>query len=501
MADLNALIAQGVQFQAPPNPFAQYAQMQQLQQGEQSNQLNQMKMQEYQRGVQEQNALRGVAGRVGFDPMNPADQAELYRTAPTLAQGIIEKAQLAQKTAGEVKNLSITGGHLQAQTDELAAKTLDQHLANFNKMYSPISAAANGPQGVIDYISAMYKNPILGSVASQMKPLNAALQENLAAYQNDPKTWVAAHSQLNGQSILDTLKGTSQVTNLGGASQQQTIDAFGRPVGPAVNAPITPVPSTAAALQSSGAAASQAATAAAREERMAKGPMGISLSPSQNDALFGENGAVTLGKINPNKINSRNAKMWADAFINNPNSDPVKVAQDVTTADKAIKDFGTGPQGVKVVAFNTAIDHLDTLSKLGDAMKNGDIRIFNTVANALGVQAGQPMATMYNQAAKIVGSEISKAVVPTAGTGKEREETANAFSAAMSPDQLQGADTVAKRLMGGQLASLEQQYKRTTKRSDFADQLLSPAAKAAYTAIRPAAPAQAASGAKFLGFE
>lgn len=58
MADLNALIAQGVQFKAPPDPFAQYAQMQQLQQGQQSNQLNQMKMQEYQRGVEEQNQLR-----------------------------------------------------------------------------------------------------------------------------------------------------------------------------------------------------------------------------------------------------------------------------------------------------------------------------------------------------------------------------------------------------------------------------------------------------------
>ena len=48
MADLNALIAQGYQFQAPPDPFANYARMQQLDQGEQANQLNRMKMQEYQ---------------------------------------------------------------------------------------------------------------------------------------------------------------------------------------------------------------------------------------------------------------------------------------------------------------------------------------------------------------------------------------------------------------------------------------------------------------------
>jgi hypothetical protein len=77
-----------------------------------------------------------------------------------------------------------------------------------------------------------------------------------------------------------------------------------------------------------------------------------------------------------------------------------------------------------------------------------------------------------------------------------------------------GADAVAKKLLGGQLASLEQQYKRTTKREDFAEQLLSPAGRKAYqssrSAMKPtdatpavAAPAAAAAsaGVKFLGFE
>lgn len=61
MADLNALIAQGAQFAAPPDPFAQYGKMQQLQQGETANQLNRMKMDEYQRSLQEQNAQIGRA--------------------------------------------------------------------------------------------------------------------------------------------------------------------------------------------------------------------------------------------------------------------------------------------------------------------------------------------------------------------------------------------------------------------------------------------------------
>jgi len=58
MADLNALIAQGYQFQPLPDPFAQYAKRQQLDLGEQTNQLNQMKMQEAQAAAVERNALR-----------------------------------------------------------------------------------------------------------------------------------------------------------------------------------------------------------------------------------------------------------------------------------------------------------------------------------------------------------------------------------------------------------------------------------------------------------
>jgi hypothetical protein len=206
--------------------------------------------------------------------------------------------------------------------------------------------------------------------------------------------------------------------------------------------------------------------------------------------------------------------MWADAFLRNPNADPVKIARDVETTTKAVKDFGTGPQGVKITAFNTAIDHLDTLYQLGEALKNKDMMALNAAANFFGVQTGQPATTMYNQAARIVGAEISKAIVPGVGTGREREETAKAFNAASSPDQLAGADVVAKQLLGGQLASLEQQYKRTTKREDFAEQPLSPAGRKAYqgsrSAMKPtdatpavAAPAAAAAsaGVKFLGFE
>lgn len=116
MADLNALIAQGAQFQAPTNPFAQYGQMQQLQQGQQQNQINQMKMQEMQRGVQEQEGIRNYLRQTpNFDPLNPEHQAGLLQVAPAIAPKLLESFLTAKKTGSEINAAGI-----KAATDKQA---------------------------------------------------------------------------------------------------------------------------------------------------------------------------------------------------------------------------------------------------------------------------------------------------------------------------------------------------------------------------------------------
>jgi hypothetical protein len=449
-------LAQGIQFAPPPDPFAQYGKMQQLQAGQTQNALAQYQLGAAQRADEvNTNFLRGIQS-AGTDE-GAIRQAYMSAGKNKEYQDFLKSQAEAAKLRGETANLELTGGEIKSRTatgllgNKLKIAQVAGSILRGVKDQATYDMAKQSlghlvPDAVTDYPAAF--DPAF--IASEMKA-GQTLTEGLAA---ENAARVAATGERNAA--------TSERVATTGERNAATSEG-------------------------------QLKVAQGRETRLAQGPIGTSLTPEQNDALFGENGAVALGKINPNRINGRNAKMWADAFVRNPNSDPVKVAQDVASADKAIKDFGTGPQGVKVTSFNTAIDHLDTLAKLGAAMQNGDVKAFNVISNTLGVQTGQPMATMYNQAAKIVGSEVSKAIVPGVGTGKEREETAKAFDAALSPDQLKGADVVAKKLLGGQLASLEQQYKRTTKREDFADQLLSPAAKAAYQAVRSSAtPAPAA---------
>ena len=137
-------LAQGYQFAAPQDPFAQYGKMQQLQQGQQANQLNQMKMAEYQRAAQETNALRQL------DRSSPDYVNQLYRINPT--QGLAY-----EKSVAESKNLALTGRKTEAEIANLGAtgkKTQsDIDAANLTKQLKTAEIAGSVLNGVTDQAS------------------------------------------------------------------------------------------------------------------------------------------------------------------------------------------------------------------------------------------------------------------------------------------------------------------------------------------------------------
>jgi len=89
MADLNSMIAQGAQFQAPMDPFAQYGKMQQLESGMRANQLHQLQLQEAQSSAQEKNALRQL------NPNAPDYEAQLFKVNPTIGIAYRKEASAA----------------------------------------------------------------------------------------------------------------------------------------------------------------------------------------------------------------------------------------------------------------------------------------------------------------------------------------------------------------------------------------------------------------------
>ena len=103
MADLNALIAQGYQFQPPPDPFAQYAKMQQLNVGQNQNALAQYQLAQAQRQDVQANALN-AAYASGVNPdTGEMDYAKVRRYLAAGGAGsqipALEKTRLEQQEA------------------------------------------------------------------------------------------------------------------------------------------------------------------------------------------------------------------------------------------------------------------------------------------------------------------------------------------------------------------------------------------------------------------
>lgn len=146
MADLNALIAQGAQFNLP-NPVDQYSKVMQLQQMGQANQLNKLKMDEYTRGIDEQNKLRQVMATPGFDVSKPEHQAALLQAAPNTAPALLEKLAQVQKEKAQTEHFGAQTGKLNY---EVESQKLTQGLNEISNMPDINAAYASIDSHVAD---------------------------------------------------------------------------------------------------------------------------------------------------------------------------------------------------------------------------------------------------------------------------------------------------------------------------------------------------------------
>ncbi len=157
----------------------------------------------------------------------------------------------------------------------------------------------------------------------------------------------------------------------------------------------------------------------------------------------------------------------------------IKDQQKLKAEQVAIQRFESGPQGNTTRSLGVVVDHLATLRELGGALQNGDVPLFNRVAQSWAEQTGQAPPTNFDTAKRIVGAEIIKALgVAGAGTADERKEAADAFSRARSPEQLDGAIKTAQKLLVGQVNGLRRQFIQSTGLpAEAFDNMLGPEAK------------------------
>ena len=124
------------------------------------------------------------------------------------------------------------------------------------------------------------------------------------------------------------------------------------------------------------------------------------------------------------------------------------------TRKTASAAFTTGIQGRQLLAFGSAVKHLETLGSLIDALENKDTVQLNRLNNVWKTQTGQNAVTNFESAKGIVAKEIMKSIVTGGGGVEERQELARLMDAAKSPQQLRGVVDTYHELMSAQKENL-----------------------------------------------
>ncbi|HVW86455.1 MAG TPA: hypothetical protein VHB50_17335, partial [Bryobacteraceae bacterium] len=135
------------------------------------------------------------------------------------------------------------------------------------------------------------------------------------------------------------------------------------------------------------------------------------------------------------------------------------------TRNATARDYSaSGASGKALTSADTALAHLDAISRAGQALHNKDFQTLNRIANSLGAQFGDSPATTYDTIVSMVTPEISKAVIGAAGGEGERGAMAKNFSAAASPEQREQAIAAAAGLLGARVQKSLHAYESTMGR-------------------------------------
>ena len=462
-------IAMGYRGVELANPLAQYGQIAQIQNAQNQNALAQYQLSSAQRSDEQQNKLYAAAQQPNF---KLDFQSAIQYGAPGLAA---YKAQ--QEAAGTALTQAKTQGEIGAQKTKAALERVDA----FSTALAPLVSSLQAGKPVTHNEVFAQANRLVSQGLLRQEDL-AAIPMNVAEL---PKFVMGmATSTENSRKALQTYLPEALVAG-GNVINKNAMapGGIGNVIAPVSmtgfeTARLPILQQTAnASTTSANAAAANAATARQRlQQETATGE----LTPQTLDfaaETYRQTGQMPITGMGKNAASLRTQILnrATELASGMPAAEAAAAVaankQDIGSRTKAVKDFSTGKQGQQVNAFNTAIDHLGTMSKLTDALQNNDIKAFNMLGNTVARQTGQPAPTNFDAAKQIVTAEVIKAVVASGGGVTERQEAERNFASANSPEQLKGIINTYKQLLGGQLNSLNLQYENTTGRKDFSTKL------------------------------
>lgn len=314
-----------------PNPLAQYSQVMQIQAAQRQNEMGQMQMEELKRDREGMLKFQADLAAKGGNPDlgQYADMLLQSGNAAHQKMGIELKQKLMQQAQFE----KIMGGGAPvaapAPVGALGSGTYGAMPAPTNALAPTPAAPVNALMPNVDALRQK-RDMLLAMGTTQAIAAANSINEDIKALS-------VQHVASPGSSIYDARgkliassperTDTDLIRNFTAAKAglvnpfTGSLFDYERKIKESGRTPAQPQPPV-AVLDANGKP-----VYVTREEalkgRMTPAPTrGASgLTPEQDEALYGENGAVTLGKLDPYKVNSRTAVILANAYIKNPATD------------------------------------------------------------------------------------------------------------------------------------------------------------------------------------
>ncbi len=210
MAQIDPSIAMGfrpIQIESPINQMAAIAQ---LRGAQEASQMNALKMQEYQRGMQQRNALATIHADPNVKVGSPEYLARVQQDAPDLYGDVATRVQ---------------------QRAELEEKVEERKFKNFERkfgLFKSIVPNIDSEGGVYQYIQAAYNDPDLKPVLEKIQPLEAALESNVSAFYRNPDEWRMRSSGVSAEKMAEIAREKSKpvVVSPGGTLVSPTGEAL-----------------------------------------------------------------------------------------------------------------------------------------------------------------------------------------------------------------------------------------------------------------------------------
>lgn len=445
------------QYLTPPKSVMDYtAEMDQADTRRNALQMSAMGLQEGQMKLanaadvgSQRNALRAAVTSGQIDLANPEHTNRALMIAPDVAPGLLKTVQEgATARSLEKKNTSDAASNDQKTATgeyELRVKKSDQAIKDISGFSTPQEALAS-LQG---HITAGDVDPVKGKMIADS--LTSIAPADFPKWQvGMVKNILSAKEQMQYSTPdANTVATNDRIKTEGTANRSNQIK----------------VQTMIGDRQDKADAADVESPASI--EKMAQGIASGRLAPMSSFAMLKPSGKQIMSRV----------------LDINPTYD----SGDYLSKNKALRDYGTGAQGMAIQAANTGLNHLDTIEQLATAQKNGNARLFNTLANRLAAETGSAAPTNLAAAISMVAPEVSKMVIGAAGGQEERAVFAHNFNPNASPEQTLGGIKTMRELLGGRLSEAERTYKRSTGREDFSSGMLSPAAQKVLSARAPAA--------------